>query len=84
MIDSTKSPMAAWKRYAIIVVLAVLLAVAGYVLWKKELHHGSSGNSAPPATAVPSQTVHTPSKPSTAPTTIPGGIQPSSRDPFGS
>jgi hypothetical protein len=84
MIDSTKSPMPAWKRYAVVVVLAVLLVVAGYVLWKKELHHASSGNSAPPATAAPSQTVHSRARPSTAPTTIPGGIQPSNRDPFGS
>lgn len=87
MIDSTKSPAPAWKRYATIALLAILVVVAAYVIYTKELHKSSANSSAsrPPATApvvAPSKAA-VPSK-SAVTTTIPGGIAPSTRDPFGS
>ncbi len=90
MIDATKSPVPAWKRYAIIVALAALLVVAGYVLWTKELHKSTSGSSGAPAAAHAILPVAVPTANGsavtikTAPTTVPGGIPVSSRDPFGS
>lgn len=82
MIDSTKSPIPVWKKYTAGVLLAVLIVVAAYVIWTKELHHSSpnSASSAPQITAPVKQ----PAAKSKAPaTTIPGGIPPSSRNPFG-
>lgn len=82
MIDSTKSPVPAWKRYATIALLAMLTLAAVYVLYTKELHHNSAGSSPVPATVSrPVQPVHSASQKST-PTTIPGGIPISSRNPF--
>lgn len=83
MIDSTKSPVPAWKRYATITLLAVLTLVAVYVLYTKELHHGSAGTTTPvPATVSrPVQPSSSAKQQSTA-TTIPGGIPISSRNPF--
>jgi hypothetical protein len=82
MIDSTKSPLPAWRRYATVVLLTVLIAVAGYVVWTKELHKGQSTAAAvkPPAAAktLAPKSVGAPS----TTTTIPGGIPVSSRDPF--
>lgn len=83
MSDATASPVPAWKRYATMALLAALIIVAGYVLYTKEFKHtGSSASTTPPATApaplaVPPSPTHT-----TAPTTIPGGIPISSRNPF--
>lgn len=84
MIDSTKSPVPAWKRLGLIVLLAVLVLAAGYVIWTKELHHSTSPASSPAPASVPvtpqapasgSRTIHT------TPTTA--GLPVSSRDPFG-
>jgi hypothetical protein len=91
MIDATKSPVPAWQRNAIIVVLAVLVVVAGYMLWTKELHKSTSGSSGAPAavhailpTANPTTGNGSAVTIKTAPTTVPGGVPVSSRDPFGS
>ena len=88
MIDATKSPVPAWKRLGLIVLLAVLVLAAGYVIWTKELHHSTSPASSPAPASAPvtlqgpasapasgSRTIHTP------PTTA--GLPVSSRDPFG-
>ena len=89
MIDSSKSPVPTWKRYLTMAVLAALVIVAGYVIYTKELK-GSSGssNASPPAATVPAASGNAPSgggsNPSTAsPTTVPGGVAVSSRNPFG-
>jgi hypothetical protein len=77
--DATKSPTPAWQRTLIGVLLAVFIIAVGYFLWTHELHH--SAKASPPAAVQPA-----PSQPShpgtTPPTTIPGGIPISSRDPF--
>lgn len=84
MIDASKSPVPAWKRYATMALLTVLILVAGYVVYTKELHKGSPTSKPAPATAAPA---NTPSNPPPAATqtpasTIPGGIPISSRNPF--
>lgn len=83
MIDSTKSPTPIWKKYTASVLLAVLIVVAGYMIWTKELHHSSSNpsSSAPQITAPVKQPAAKAKSPST---TIPGGVPVSSRNPFGS
>lgn len=82
MIDSTKSPVPAWKRYATMALLAVLLLVAGYVIYTKELHHSSAATAPGPApVSKPVTPAPVAKQPSTA-TTIPGGIPISSRNPF--
>lgn len=81
MIDASKSPLPAWKRYGIMVLLAVFIAVAGYMIWNKELHHSSSNSSSPPAPTAPP--ILTPPPAKAVPTTIPGGIPVSTRSPFG-
>jgi hypothetical protein len=87
MIDSSKSPMPVWRRYANVLMLTVLLVVMGYVVWVKELHHSSPASSTPPAPAArPAAAPASKTSPmavSTA-TTIPGGIPVSGRNPFGS
>lgn len=82
MIDSTKSPMPAWRRYASVVALTVLVAIAGFVIWTKELHHNASATASvsPPAVA---KTATTKPAAATTTTTIPGGLPVSSRNPFG-
>ena len=83
MIDSTKSPMPTWRRYAMVAALAILIAVAAYVVWVKELHHSSSPASSPaPVATVPARPAKAKSAPHT--TSVPGGIPISSRNPFGS
>ena len=88
MIDSTKSPVPTWKRYLTIVVLAVLVLGAGYMLYTKDLKgSSSSSNASPPAATVPtapsSGSSGGGSNPSTVPaTTVPGGVAASNRDPF--
>lgn len=82
MIDSSASPIPAWRRYGTLLLLTVLVLVAGYVIYTKELHHSSpsTGTGHPAAATAPVQAV-----PRAAPsvsTTIPGGIPVSSRDPF--
>lgn len=83
MIDSTRSPMPVWRRYGTVVLLTVLIAVAGYIVWTKELHHGQG---TPAAVSPPAAVKTVAPKAATAPsttTTIPGGLPISSRDPFG-
>lgn len=84
MIDASKSPTPAWQRYAIAVLLSLLIVVAGYVIYTKELHHTSA--SAPPAApAAPATRSATgPRSAKTSATTIPGGVPVSARDPFAS
>jgi cytosine/uracil/thiamine/allantoin permease len=82
MIDSSKTPAAAWKRYATIAALAVLIVVAGFVVWTKELHKSSNHSSSPPAVTVPAPAPQAKPKPTPA-TTIPGGLPISTRNPFG-
>jgi hypothetical protein len=80
MIDASHSPQTTWKRVATIVGLAVLILLALLLVWKKELHHHSSGSAhvnTPAASARPSSSMKK------APAaTIPGGIPVSSRNPF--
>ena len=85
MIDATKAPTPAWKRYGIMALLAVLIVVAAFMVWKKELHHSGSGSASPPAAAVVNPLTPTaPAKAASRPTTtVPGGLPISSRDPFG-
>lgn len=85
MIDSSKSPIPAWRRYATIAILGIVIVVAGYLLWSKELHHSSAAAPAPApaATAKSAASSAKPQQPSPS-TTIPGGIPVSSRNPFGS
>jgi len=82
MIDSTKSPIPAWRRYATVVALTVLVFVAGFVIWTKELHHQSStpASLSPPAIA---KTAGSKLAAPTTTTTVPGGLPVSSRNPFG-
>lgn len=86
MIDATKSPMPLWRRYATIALLAIVILAAGYLVWSKELHHSSSSGSppSPAAASANSATTKTTShpKPGATPTTIPGGIPISTRNPF--
>lgn len=84
MIDSSKSPVPLWKRYATAGLLTVLVLVMGYVVWAKELHHTTSSSSTPPAPAVAAPSPKTPATTVPTATTIPGGVPVSARDPFGS
>lgn len=80
MIDSSKSPMPVWRRYGTAILLSVLLVVVGYVVYVKELHHSAPSLSSPAASS-PAKTP-APAVAPTPPTTVPGGIPVSSRDPF--
>jgi hypothetical protein len=87
MIDASSSPRPAWQRYATIAALAVLLLVALFVIWKKELHHQSSGsaNVNTPAASAPAALPvgKAPRSVTRAPATpVPGGVPVSSRNPF--
>jgi hypothetical protein len=89
MIDASKSPLPAWKRYGLILVVAALLVAAAGVIWTKELHHSIPGVSkskpaaSAPATAQSTPPITGPSKASKpVATTIPGGIPVSARNPF--
>jgi hypothetical protein len=81
--DATKSPTPAWQRTLIGVLLAVFIIAVGYFLWTHELHHSAK---AAPSGGSPAAVQPAPAQPShhgaTPPTTIPGGIPISSRDPF--
>lgn len=80
MIDSTKSPRPAWHRYMMTTLLTVMMIVAGYVIYTKELHHSpSAAPAATPSTAPPAN----PAQAVTTTTTVPGGIPISPRNPFG-
>jgi hypothetical protein len=81
MIDATKAPTPTWKRYAMAMIVTVLLVVAGYVIWAKELHHSSGGAAAPSATTGNVATAPAGKKASA--TSLPGGIAISGRNPFG-
>ena len=83
MIDSSTSPVPAWKRYATIVVLVVLVLAAGYLIYTKEVKK-TSGSPAP-SSATPAATVPAVSPPTTAPPTPRGpigGIPIGARNPF--
>lgn len=83
MIDASKSPVPAWKRYATMALLVALVLVAGYVIYVKELHKGSPTSKPAPAPAPASAPARaTPPASQTSATTIPGGIPISSRNPF--
>ncbi len=81
MIDASRSPRAAWKRYVTFVLLLVLIVAAGYLIWTKELHHTASGPSPSRtlAAAAPIRTTHAVS----TVTTIRRGLPVGSRDSFG-
>ncbi len=82
MIDAAKAPTPTWKRYATAAILTVLLVIAGYVIWTKELHHSSpGGSSAPAASTAAGSTPPAPAKQAPA-ATVPGGIGLSGRNPF--
>ena len=94
MIDSTTSPVPTWKRYLTIAVLAVVVLAAGYLIYTKELK-GSSGSSSAniPAVTIPAAGAGAasagspsgsagPTLSAGSATTIPGGVAPSSRNPF--
>jgi hypothetical protein len=83
MIDATKSPTPTWRKYLTPVVLAVLIVIAGYVVWNKELHHSSS-NASSPTTIVTIPGKKAPAKVLSPATTVPGSIPISNRNPFGS
>jgi hypothetical protein len=79
--DATKSPTPAWQRTLIGLLLAAVIIAVGYFLWTHELHKKASPSGGSPAAVQPAPTQ--PSHPgATPPTTIPGGIPISSRDPF--
>jgi hypothetical protein len=79
MIDSSKAPVPAWKRYLTMIVMVALVLVAGYLFYSKELHHSSgSGAASSPAVTNPAPSTSV----ATTSTTIPGGVAPSNRDPF--
>jgi hypothetical protein len=89
MIDATKSPLPAWKRYGLIILVAALVVVAAGMIWTKELHHSIPGISkskpaaSAPASATPSSApAASASKPKPVATTIPGGVPVSARNPF--
>lgn len=86
MIDSTKSPVPLWKRYGIVILLSLLILVAGYEIWSKEIHHTNTGSAtgSTPAAAQTAPATSSPSHASAPATTIPGGVPISSRNPFGS
>ncbi|HMC40828.1 MAG TPA: hypothetical protein VKI19_14270 [Acidimicrobiales bacterium] len=83
MIDSTASPVPAWKRYATMVVLVALVLAAGYMIYTKEIK--KSGGNPAPSNATPTVTVPAVAPPTTVPG-VPqgpiGGIPISSRNPF--
>ncbi len=82
MIDATKAPTPTWKRYATAAILTVLLVIAGYVIWTKELHRSSPGGSSAPAASTVTRSTG-PAHAERAPaTTVPGGIGLSGRNPF--
>ena len=83
MIDSTKGPLPAWKRYGIPVLLVVLIVVAAVAIWSKELHHSSPSSASTPTSPAITATHAAPHAKSPA-TTIPGGLPVSGRNPFGS
>ena len=83
MIDSSASPVPAWKRYVTIVVLVALVLAAGYLIYTKEINK-SSGSPAP-SNATPAVTVPAAAPPTTAPAAPKGpigGIQIGPRNPF--
>jgi len=83
MIDATKGPVPAWKRYGTVALLGLFIAVAVWVLWTKELHHSSSTASPTPSVSTSVPTRGAPVRRIATPaTTIPGGIPISNRDPF--
>ena len=83
MIDSSASPVPAWKRYATIVVLVALVLAAGYLIYTKEIKKSSGSpapNNAAPAVTVPAATPRT-TLPA-APKGPIGGVPIGARDPF--
>jgi hypothetical protein len=84
MIDATRSPQPAWRRYGTFILLGALIVFAAFFIWTKELHHHSSAAGSvntPPAAAAPAAAA-APSVGKAPPTSAPGGIPVSSRNPF--
>lgn len=81
MIDSSKTPMPLWRRYATLAALTLLVLVAAYVVWVKELHHSTP--SVPTPSAVSHAAVPPAHPTASTTTTLPGGLPVSSRNPFG-
>lgn len=82
MIDSTKSPVPAWKRYGTMVLLAVLVLVAAYFVYTKDIHKSSGSSSAPPAASTAPTTSGSGSTAHSAPAPTTTTVVLSSRDPF--
>jgi hypothetical protein len=83
-IDSTKTPSSPRQRYAVAILLTVLVVLAGYFVYMKDLRHHSTVSS-PTSTPSVVQTVPKSKAPTvTTTTTIPGGVAISTRNPFGS
>jgi hypothetical protein len=81
MIDATKSPIPAWKRYATIGLLATVIAVAGYFVWTKELHPHAPRTSSPAVSVPQTKTARSGSVTGSVPTASTLSISP--QDPFG-
>ncbi|MGH9054518.1 MAG: hypothetical protein ACRDYY_01410 [Acidimicrobiales bacterium] len=60
MIDATRSPRPAWKQYTTLVVLLVLIVVAGWYIWTKELHRTSSAAHPAPRPAAAAASLRLP------------------------
>ncbi len=80
MIDASRSPRPAWKRFTTMAVLAGLILVALVMVWKKELHHSGPGGA---ASTPPAATSTVPrARPASKPGAAPGGVPVSNRSPF--
>jgi hypothetical protein len=84
MLDPTKPVAPAWRKYLILAVMPILIGVCAYVIWSRELHHSKSAgpSSTPPVTSAPAQRLAT--NLTSPPTTVPGGLPISARNPFAS
>ncbi len=80
MIDPTRSPKPAWRRYLATCLLTVVVVAAGYFVYTKDLRHHSATATPPAASTSTASTNATAEMPST---TVPGGPPVSGRNPFG-
>lgn len=84
MIDASRSPRPLWQRIGTVVVLAALIAVAAFVIWKKELKSPATAKRSPSVTvARPSAKVQPAPRAVPPATALPGGVPISARNPFG-
>jgi hypothetical protein len=83
MIDASRSPQPAWRRYITFVALGAVLVLAAIFIMTKELHHHSSGSAQvnPPSASAPANPAGSSVAKAHA-TTTPGGIPVSGRNPF--